>query len=815
MTQDSENDLLRTGGAFGVLAGMEADARDPVLGRTLGDYQILELIAAGGMGRVYRAQRADGRFEREVAVKVSAASGLSEELRSRFAQEQAVLAGLNHPNVCQLYDARVSAEGWPYIVMELIDGRTIVDYCEQEALSHSDRLQLLIDAVDAVAYAHSRLVVHRDIKPANVLVGADGQVKLLDFGIAKLLESEQALTRATPLTPRYASPEQLLGQPITVASDIYQLGLLIFEVMTGDPAAVDASLTESIQRAADGRGVALPASRLSALDRELVLIIQQCLRGDPEERYRGANRLLDDLTALRDGYPVAAAGQGGMYRFRKFLGRNLAATLIAGIATVAVVGGTIGYTYQLNAARKEAERQAAVAEREAETAEEVVRFLTDVFETADPEKSRGENVTARQLLDKGAADIDSLFPDRPILRARLQHVIGGVYRELGLFQQALPLAESAYALRTEHLDSTDRRTMIAGNDLAIIYDKLDQYDEAIRIFKDVLDRQERSIGVDDEETLKTMNNLGAALWSAGRSNEAIPILEETLEARRRVLGPDHAEVGSTITNIGVAYAGIGNLEMTRRYFEEALEFARRVEGDDAPSTVIALLNLGALLTNEGFKEAAQPFVDEAWSSGQRVLGPSNHITLAVGLTKVDLLLRPLDKPRLEEDLVIAEGLLRQLQTDAETSLGEGHNFFAWIAAGNGAVHLHRGQAQQALVEMDRAMTIIAMQHGDDHYHTAGLREDRAFVLFELGRLQEALADYEAADKYYLATYGADNPDRLQNLQGKAAVLAAMGEHDIAEQMMQDGLETMTAALGADHPRTRQAAERLAALGNTN
>ena len=167
----------------------------------------------------------------------------------------------------------------------------------------------------------------------------------------------------------------------------------------------------------------------------------------------------------------------------------------------------------------------------------MVRFLTDVFETADPVNSRGENVTARQLLDKGAADIETLFPDRPILRARLQFVIGGVYRELGLLQQALPLAESAYALRTEHLDPTDRRTMIAGNDLAIVYDHLDRPDDAIKIFQDVLDRQKNSIGVDDEETLKTMNNLGAALWTAGRSDEAIPILEETLEARRRVLGP--------------------------------------------------------------------------------------------------------------------------------------------------------------------------------------------------------------------------------------------------------------------------------------
>lgn len=811
MTQDSDNDLLKTGGALGVLAGVSTPGEDPLLGRTLGDYEILDLIAAGGMGRVYRACRSDGSFEREVAVKVSAASGLSEELRSRFAQEQSVLAGLNHPNVCQLYDAHVSDEGWPYIVMELVDGQNIVDYCKENDLSSAQRLQLIIDVVDAVGYAHSRLVVHRDIKPANVLVNLDGQVKLLDFGIAKLLESEQALTRVTPLTPKYASPEQLLGQPITVASDIYQLGLLLFEVTTGAAATDLASLTESIQRAAGGHAVTLPGAARAKLDRELLLIIEQCLRADPEERYRGANGLLDDLIALRDGYPVTAAGQSGLYRFRKFLGRNAAAATIAAVATFGAIAGTAWYTYQLDAAREEAERQAELAKSEAETAEEVIQFLTDVFETADPENSRGENVTARQLLDKGAADIDELFPDRPLLRARLQFVIGGVYRELGLLQQALPLAESAYALRSEYLEPTDRRTMIAGNDLAIVYDHLDQADKAIEIYRDVLERQTNSIGPDDQETLKTMNNLGAALWTAGRADEAIPILEETLERRRRVLGPDHPEVGSTITNLGVAYAGVGDMVMTRKYFEEALDFTTRVEGEDAPGTIIALLNLGSLLKNEGFVEDAAPYAEQAWELGQQVLGPGHRVTLAAGLLEMDMLLRPIDTQRPESELQQAEVLLEQLQADAEVSVGEGHHVLAWVAAGRSFVHLHRGQVEQALSGVDEATAIMAQQHGPEHYRTAALREDRAYILYRAGQLDAALGDYEAADQFYLHNYGADHPDRLRNLQGKAAVLAAMGEHETAEQITQDGLEILTAALGSDHPRSRQAAERLAAL----
>ncbi len=350
MTEESDKDPLSTGGAFSVLENLRNDSDDPLVGRTLGAYEIISLIAAGGMGRVYRARRADGSLDREVAVKVSATSGLSDELRTRFEQEQNVLAGLNHPNICQLYDAQVSKEGWPYFVMELVDGDSIVEYCQKSGFGLRKRLRLLVSVVDAVAYAHSQLVVHRDIKPANVFVNNNEDVKLLDFGIAKLLEADGALTQGAPLTPRYASPEQLLGQPITVASDISQLGLLIYEVLSGEPLNASETLAGAIQRAADGRSLKIELDMAHELPREVLSIIEHCLRADPGDRYTDANSLKKDLEAYLSGYPVSAVGQSAGYRFRKFFQRNakpisgsigVGVAIAAGIQTLAWLAASI------------------------------------------------------------------------------------------------------------------------------------------------------------------------------------------------------------------------------------------------------------------------------------------------------------------------------------------------------------------------------------------------------------------------------------------------------------------------------------------
>ena len=283
---DSTDDRLRTGGAFDALPQKKTNIESALRGRVIAGYKVGEVVGVGGMGCVLRATRAEGDFDREAAIKVVAASHHTSELARRFRLEVRILAKLTHPSIAQLYDAGVTEEGWPYLIMEYVDGQPIDEYVQQHNLRRSERLELVKQVIDAVQFAHSHLIVHRDIKPSNILVGPDGNPKLLDFGIAKLLEDDSDdATRVRAMTPQYASPEQLLDQPISTASDIYQLGLLIAMIVGGGLPTDGETLPEAIQRCAEGRLLTLPDRMRRSLPAELVLVIEQCLRVDPSERY--------------------------------------------------------------------------------------------------------------------------------------------------------------------------------------------------------------------------------------------------------------------------------------------------------------------------------------------------------------------------------------------------------------------------------------------------------------------------------------------------------------------------------------------------
>ena len=440
----SGKDPFSTGAGLGMLSGLSAGDEEALIGRELDGYRITGFIAEGGMSRVYRASRIDGSFERDVAIKLSPISGFSPAMRERFMQEQSVLAGLNHPHISQLYDARVTSEGWPYIVMELVDGSPITRYCREHARGVADKVRLMIDVVDAVAFAHGNLVVHRDIKPSNVLVTSDGRVKLLDFGIAKLLEDDaEKLTRAGAMTPQYASPEQLLGKPVSVASDVYQLGLLMAEVLGGALPTEGETLTEAIQRSADGRPLVLPGAARQTLPREIALIIEQCLRAEPADRYRDANSLRRDLEAYLAGYPVSAAGQRSGYRLRKFVQRNRGGVLGAMLTVLALVSATVITSLKMI----EAEQQRDIALYQQQRVQASNEFYSLLME----EMGDGE-FTSVELVDRGRGLLESQFDsDQPFMAAVLFEVARR-YGSLGERHSEAELLSEAERIAREHGD---------------------------------------------------------------------------------------------------------------------------------------------------------------------------------------------------------------------------------------------------------------------------------------------------------------------------------------------------------------------------
>jgi serine/threonine-protein kinase len=467
-------------GEHSLLDGHAVDALEPepaveegaasLEGALVGPYRVIERIGAGGMGAVYLAERADGHFERKVALKVIKRGMDTEEILARFRSERQILAQLRHLNIAHLLDGGVTDDGRPYFTMEYVDGVPIDRYCDEHRLTVEERLALFETVCEAVQYAQHNLVVHRDLKPSNILVTNDGQVKLLDFGIAKVVgeESEHertgdaGLTRTgvRMMTPGYASPEQVRGEAVTTATDVYSLGVVLFELLAGHrPYNVMAETPRELERAivetppqrlstavaatrervdAASRSVvtttpedvaearrAIPAQLRKRLSGDLDNICLMALRKEPDRRYASAGLLLLDLQRHRQGIPVTARRDTFVYRAQKFAQRNRGAVVAAALIVVVVAALTTFYTMRLARERDRARLEAAKAA-------EVSEFLQSLFEVADPGQSKGEDITARELLDRGAERIETELAGQPEVQAEMMHVVGTVYHTLSV-----------------------------------------------------------------------------------------------------------------------------------------------------------------------------------------------------------------------------------------------------------------------------------------------------------------------------------------------------------------------------------------------
>ncbi|MEM7000074.1 MAG: protein kinase [Pseudomonadota bacterium] len=441
---DLIDDRLKTGGAFSALPQGQPDFADRLRGRVLSGYEVGDLLGAGGMGYVVRAHRAEGDFDRDAAIKVVEASHPSSEFAQRFRQEVQILAQLNHANIAQLYDAGETDAGWPYLVMEYIDGAPVDTYVAEQNLTTRTKLELLIQVADALQFAHGPLVVHRDLKPSNVLVDSNGKPKLLDFGIAMLLrDSGEELTRGNAMTPQYASPEQLLGKPISVATDIYQFGLLIADLLCGGLPWANASLPEAIQRAAEGRDLQLTAGQRAELPRELLLIIEQCLRADPADRYSNMGALKNDLVAYLAGYPVSAAGQSRRYRVGKFVRRNWKTVAGATGAVLGLVAATIITAWQMVEANQQ--RDIAIYQQQrVQASSEFYSLLLEVM---------GEgSFTSVDLLDRGRQLLRDQFGSGQPFMGSVLFDVSRRYASLGEQDQETELLAEAETIARDHQD---------------------------------------------------------------------------------------------------------------------------------------------------------------------------------------------------------------------------------------------------------------------------------------------------------------------------------------------------------------------------
>jgi len=461
--RDSGGLIARVRADLGSALDMKPEeSEDP---ERVGPYRLIRRVGRGGMGTVYLAEREDGEFERQVAIKLLRRGLDTEDVVRRFRAERQILASLDHPNIARLVDGGSAEDGRPYLAMEYVEGSPILEYCDDRRLSIPARLALFETVLRAVGHAHRHLVIHRDIKPSNILLTDNGDVKLLDFGIAKLLDegdgtSELTRTGVRLLTPGYASPEQLAGEPVTTASDVFQLGILLYELLTGErpfgnpdtsPREFEQRTLESeaerpsrrvLKATGDNSGKDSAAARRVGVEElrrtlagDLDDIILMALRKDPEGRYHSVAQFLSDLGRYRAGQPVDASAGAVRYRARKFVGRHRWGVA----ATVALIAGVAGYVATLNVQSRRIAEERDLARAAAARAEQITGFMTSVFGGADPGQTLGDTVTARELLERGVERVDTELANEPDLRAEMLVTLGNVYSSLGSYETSVEL----------------------------------------------------------------------------------------------------------------------------------------------------------------------------------------------------------------------------------------------------------------------------------------------------------------------------------------------------------------------------------------
>ncbi len=782
MTEVEQPEKFPTGAGLKALEDLPESQDDVLIGRRLGDYDVTGFIAAGGMSRVYLASRSDGSFERDVAIKVSPGSSLSDDMRDRFLREQAVLATLNHAHITQLYDAHVTDEGWPYIVMEHVDGVPLTEHCIDNNLNDRNRLRLFNEIVDAVSYAHVRLVIHRDIKPSNVLVDWQGGTKLLDFGIAKLLEPDATQTAIAPLTPRYASPEQLLGDVVTISSDIYQLGLLLAEVLLGKPLIEDDTLTSAIERAAGRIPVTIAPEDRRRLAKELVQIIEQCLRVNPDERYAAASELRDDIDAYLKGYPVQAVGQSTGYRIQKFAARHKLGTAITSVAVFAAISAITWYTWQLDNARQQAEANALEASLAAEEANQVAEFLKDLLAAAKPSNALGEDVTVRQVLDVGLDRVRTEL-EEPALKASLLEIMGDVYRQLGDFEQSEELLLESIELQRGIDNPIELATSLEA------YGQLlrtrGEWQASVPVMQAALSHARR---VSDDDALLIQANILQSLgFSTSKLNNfeaAATYYREAIALRSDVLGADHLVTSQSVSGLGFLLYKTGQFDEAVELLEDALRVAEDSLEPHHPIIATRSLNLSSEYLRRGRFSEAEALVRKAMASDKHVYGPDHHY-VASGMLSLAAVYR------WQGDFARAAETIEQALPIETASLGERH-----VDTGNSRTTLAFYHAKSGNYPRAEELIVTATEIFDenglgDHHYVLQLIRTRGVLKQATGAYSDALVFYEEALAMATRLYGPDH-HRNDLIAGAARAHAGMDDFETALPLYADAIERMQA-----------------------
>ncbi len=760
-----------------------------------GPYRIIDVLGEGGMGVVYRAVRDD--LASVAALKILRDAWLSPARRERFASEQRTLAQLNHPSIAHLYDANSLPDGTPWFVMEYVEGVPLTEYCQAHGSSIAERIRLFRAVCEAVLHAHTHAIIHRDLKPSNILVKDDGAVKLLDFGIAKHLETldssaDQTRTGLRLMTPAYAAPEQIRGDRVGLHTDVYSLGIILYELLTGrlpfdlthrTPSEAEQVISEyqAVKPSAVARATASHAgapaestSRVSWADLDVLCLT--AMHKDPERRYRTVEALIRDIDHYLDGEPLDARPDSIRYRMGKFVRRNTRAVAATLLAVATIIGIVAFYTIRVATARNAAVAEAARAQR-------IQGFMLNLFQGGDQEAGPAESLRVVTLVDRGVQEAGSLVGE-PRVQAELLATLGGIEQQLGNLDRADSLLTAARDQRMALLGPAHPE--VAESDVALGLLRSDQarFNDAEQLVRQGLAASRTELAPEHPVVARATAALGHVLVERGAYDSAVPILEEAvriysapgtvtpalanslyelanthfylghwaiadsltrqvLAMSRALHGDKHPAVAEDLINLGAIQFEAGHYGEAERYFREALEINRGWYGQDSHVTASTLTMLGRALVREERYDEAVTTLEQSLAIQERVFGPV-HPRVASAVNEIGTV--ALARNRYDE----AERAFRRMASIYQKVYPNGH-YLTGIAISNlGSVYMARKEPAKAEPLYREAIAIYSSAQSPDHLNTGIGRIKLGRSLLRQGRFAEAaeesLAGYEIVSK---------------------------------------------------------------------
>lgn len=826
----------------------EEDNSD-IAGRRIGAYRLIEILGRGGMGVVYLAERADEHYQQRVAIKLMPRGLETPELHRRFLTERQILADLEHPNIAKLLDGGVTEEGYPFLVMEYIEGEPIDEFCDRLDLSTRQRLELFVTVCMVVQHAHQNMVIHRDLKPSNILVTQNGEVRLLDFGVAKLTDPDVLPEQAekTVLQPRtlgYASPEQVANRPVLTTSDVYSLGVILYRLMTStmphdltglSPTEAEARVHEHVPVLPSVAVEHRSRSRTSRILRgDLDNIVLKALEIEAEDRYSTAEHLAEDIRRHFAGVPIQAISASPVYRFNRFVSRHRVAVAAGAMAVLAVGMAIAGIVWQARKATLEARR-----------AQQVSEVITGLFTDADPYTGQDREMGVVEMLDRGLERLESDLAEEPELKADLTDVLARAYGGQGQFAKAEALHRSNLEARRILYGDHDVRVAESATHLAatlinrgaykaaepLLIEALDiftstggesskeastvlmhlgnlkqltgDYSQAARYHEQSLAIRKASPTEGGFAVAVELSNLSTAVEQLGEVDRATNLLWEALEIAEQTVGEDHLSTADIRTKLAVRLHAQGDYDGSESLYRAALEIQQRKLGSDHPHTIDAAVNLGKLLLDRGDYSGARSFVELAVDLSRRHIEES-HISRIAAEMNLATLWRETGRNE-EAEVLYLSGLsrLEQLVGPEDYSIGRMYSLLAMNDQARGSIVSARHRYEKALA--------IQRTASKRKFHLAETLVGLGSVLCDQGQPEQAEIFIREALEIYEPLMPEGNWQLAEGRVELGAALLRQGQRDEAHDLLRSGYTSMAAVRDSDDRRLRRAAGFVAEL----